>query len=50
MADNKELLAKNVPADEIDDMEKSFKKLGATNIKRTENPDGTFNLEGTFPD
>jgi hypothetical protein len=31
-------------------MVKAFEKLGATNIKKTQNPDGTFNLEGTFPD
>jgi hypothetical protein len=45
-----ELLAKNVPADEIEDMKKAFEKLGATNIKATKNADGTFNLEGSFPD
>ena len=49
MAD-KELLAKNVPAEDIDEMVKSFEKLGATNIKKTKNADGTFNLEGSFPD
>jgi hypothetical protein len=46
----KELLAKNVPADEIDDMVKAFSALGATNIKKIKNADGSFNLEGTFPD
>jgi hypothetical protein len=46
----KVLLAKNVPADEVDDVQKTFENLGATNIKKTENADGTFNLEGTFAD
>jgi hypothetical protein len=47
---SKELLAKKVPADEVDEMEAAFKKLGATDIKKVKQPDGTFNLEGTFPD
>jgi hypothetical protein len=46
----KELLAKNVPEDEIDEMVKAFEKLGATEVKKVENEDGTFDLEGTFPD
>jgi hypothetical protein len=44
----KQLLAKNVPAAEIDEMVKAFEKLGATDVKKTANADGTFNLEGTF--
>jgi hypothetical protein len=46
----KVLLAKNVPADEVDEMEATFKQLGATDIKREKQTDGTFNLEGTFAD
>ena len=50
MAKGKELLAKKIPAKDIDKMVKSFEKLGATDIKKTKNTDGTFNLEGTFED
>ena len=50
MAEPKKLLAKNVLAEDVKDMIEAFKKLGATDITKTENPDGTFNLEGKFPD
>jgi hypothetical protein len=46
----KELLVKNVPADLVDRKVKAFSILGATNIKKVKNPDGTYNIEGTFPD
>jgi hypothetical protein len=46
----KQLLAKNVPADEVDQVEATFQALGATDIKKEKQPDGTFNLEGNFPD
>ncbi|WP_158228729.1 hypothetical protein [Bradyrhizobium sp. Y36] len=46
----KQLLAKNIPADEIDDVEEAFKALGATELKKDKQPNGTYNLEGTFPD
>ena len=46
----KQLLATEIPADEIDNVEEVFKALGATDIKKEKLPDGTFNLEGNFPD
>lgn len=46
----KELHGKKVPANEVDKVVKTFEKLGATNIKKTRNPDGTFEIEGTFDD
>jgi hypothetical protein len=46
----KQLLAKNVPADEVDQLEQAFQALGATDIKKEKQTDGTFNLEGNFPD
>jgi hypothetical protein len=46
----KQLLAKEVPADEVDELEKAFKALGATDIKKEKQADGTYNLEGNFPD
>jgi hypothetical protein len=46
----KVVLAKHVPANEVDEMEAAFTALGATDIKKEKQADGTFNLEGTFPD
>ena len=46
----KQLLAKNIPADEVNDLEAAFRELGATNVTKVKNPDGTYNLEGTFAD
>jgi hypothetical protein len=46
----KQLLATEIPADEIDDVEATFKALGATDIKKEKQLDGTYNLEGNFPD
>ena len=45
----KELLAKKVPAKEVDKTVKAFEKLGAT-VTKTKNADGTFNIEGSFED
>ena len=47
-APRKQLLAMNIPADEVDDMIDTFEKLGAKSIKKIENPDGTFNIEVEF--
>ena len=45
----KVLLAKEVPADEVDEIVEAFEVLGAT-VKKEKQPDGSFNVEGTFPD
>jgi hypothetical protein len=46
----KVVLAKHVPANEVEEMEQAFEALGATDIKKEKQADGTFNLEGNFPD
>ncbi|MGH6709245.1 MAG: hypothetical protein ACREEK_09770 [Bradyrhizobium sp.] len=46
----KKVLAKRIPKDEVKDIEDAFEALGATDIKKVKQADGTFNLEGTFPD
>jgi hypothetical protein len=46
----KQLLAKEVPAEDVDEVEQAFQALGATDIKKEKQDDGTFNLEATFPD
>lgn len=50
MAKPKQILLKNIPADEIEEMIEAIEKLGATDITKKKNADGTFNLQGTFPD
>jgi len=44
----KVLLAKNGPAEEVDEIIAAFEKLGATDIKKEEQADGSFNVEATF--
>jgi hypothetical protein len=46
----KQVLAKHVPKEEVEEMEKAFEALGATEIKKVKQTDGTYNLEGNFPD
>jgi len=45
----KVLMATDIPADEVDDIKAAFEVLGAT-VKVEKQPDGTFTIEGTFPD
>lgn len=48
---SKVVVIKNIPADEIDGMEKTMRDtFHATNIKRTKQDDGNFTLEGTVAD
>jgi hypothetical protein len=44
----KVVLTKNIPKEDIEEMERVLRELGATDIKKEKNDDGTFNLEGTF--
>jgi hypothetical protein len=44
------LILKDVPADQVEDKIKKYKKLGATKIKKTEQADGRYTLRITFPD
>ena len=44
------VVLRDVPADEVEGKIKAAKKLGGTDIKETDNKDGTFDLKVTFPD
>jgi hypothetical protein len=44
----KVIVTKNIPREEVEETERLLRELGATDIKKEENPDKTFNLEGTF--
>jgi D-arabinose 5-phosphate isomerase GutQ len=43
-------LVNHVPANEIDALIDNLKASGATVIKMTKNPDGTFDVEAEFED
>jgi hypothetical protein len=44
------LVIKDVPADQVDDKVRKFKRLGATDVEKTAQTGGTFTLRVTFPD
>jgi hypothetical protein len=44
------VVLRNVPEDQVADMEEAAKKLGGSDIQKTDNGDHTFDLEVTFPD
>ena len=46
---SKVIVVKNVPAKKVKGMKDAAKKLLATDIKETDNGDGTSDLEVTFP-
>jgi hypothetical protein len=45
----KEVMIKNVPAGEVDQLIEAFKELGGTDTKKEKQPDGTFNLWAFLP-
>lgn len=47
---SKQLTATGIPAEDVDDIVQSFKDLGSTDVKSTEQPDGTYTIVGTLPD
>jgi hypothetical protein len=46
----KQLVATEVPADEVDEIKEAFTALGATDVQATKQADDTFTVEGNFPD
>jgi hypothetical protein len=44
------VVVKNISADELEREKAIFAELHATDVKVTENDDGTFDLEGSFAD
>ena len=44
------LILRDVPADEVEDKIKKFKRLGATKVEKKKQADGRYTLEITFPD
>jgi hypothetical protein len=45
-----EVVVRDVPADKVDAVSQGFTDAGATNVEKTEQPDGKFTLRATFPD
>jgi hypothetical protein len=43
-------VVRNVPASEVDKKIKAMQALGATNIQKTANGNGTFDISCDFPD
>jgi len=46
----KHIVIKHIPSDEVEEMEEIFESLGAKDVTKHDNGDGTADLEGTLPD
>lgn len=44
----KHILAREIPKDEVDEIVEALKELGATNVVKKEESDGTFTIDATF--
>lgn len=40
---------KDVPPGDVDQLMADFKKVGATKVEKTKQPDGNFTVTATFP-
>jgi hypothetical protein len=44
----KQIVATEIPAEDVDDIVTAFQNLGATDITKTQQSDGTYTVQATF--